>query len=463
VPQSGGIVITVDSTSPMLGAAFGTGKFTPVRPGMSQALTNRQAYYDQLWVHVCINKLSRGLSRLPLKAYHGRGKDRVRLHTDTPGVRGDLARALDTPYPGANRFSLLNDQTTEYLIEGRSLSALLRDEPGAPPSQIVPMDPSQVTAIRHSQSGRLLYFEWRQHPTDDPVNLLPEDVLDLGFSKRVSPLRALTHTLHIEDAAQRSTRAFYANGSQPSGVFTVDRKLDADAVKSVEQQIKGEHRGADNHFKVAVLANVPGAKWQPFSWSAKDAETVGIRKLGREEVCAAFDVPPPLVGILDQATFSNIDTQTRMWVVDTLAIHGVMVELGYIAQLIRREPAWEGCYVEFDLGELMRGTPLQQAESFGKLLNSGARTPNEIRDLQNLPRIEDDWADGIYVPSNLAPIGTPGPLHTGSTSGGSGSGSSAAAQNPNASAGGGAPVCQCGVRTSAGTPCPQCGSEYPGR
>jgi HK97 family phage portal protein len=421
----------------MGGTYFGSGKIVNLGTSLS-SISNRQAYRRQVWVHTVVNKLSRGVSRLPLKAYHHDGTKRVRITTRTPGALGDLARVIANPYPRGNMFSLLNEQSTEYNIEGQSLSVKLRKTPGSTPNQIVPMRADQLTRIRNSMTGRILYYEWRQNPGDEPVNLLPEDTIDLGFAGRVSPLDALQHTLQVEDAAQRSTRAFYENGARPSGVFTVDRPLKDDAVKALEQQIRGEHAGADNNFKVAVLANVPGAKWSPFSFSAKDAETIATRKLTQIEVCGAYDVPPPLVGILDQASFANIETQTRMWVVDTLAVHTTMIELAYCSHLIAGEDAWNGCYVEFDMGELLRGTPLEQGEAAGKDLNAARRTPNELRDLVNLERINDPWADAVYVPANLVPLGAPGPLHTGTASQGSGnnggSGSGAAANNPNASA-----------------------------
>jgi phage portal protein BeeE len=52
--------------------------------------------------------------------------------------------------------------------------------------------------------------------------------------------------------------------------------------------------------------------------SAVDGELIELRKLNREEACAVYDMPPPMVQILDRATFSNIDEQHQMLYVDTL-------------------------------------------------------------------------------------------------------------------------------------------------
>ena len=51
---------------------------------------------------------------------------------------------------------------------------------------------------------------------------------------------------------------------------------------------------------------------ETLSHSAVEAELIDQRKLNREEIAAAYDVPPPLIGILDRATFSNIQVQAKM-------------------------------------------------------------------------------------------------------------------------------------------------------
>jgi phage portal protein BeeE len=53
--------------------------------------------------------------------------------------------------------------------------------------------------------------------------------------------------------------------------------------------------------------------------TAEEAQYIETRKLNREEVCAAYDVPPPVVHILDRATFSNITEQMRSMYRDTMA------------------------------------------------------------------------------------------------------------------------------------------------
>jgi phage portal protein BeeE len=54
------------------------------------------------------------------------------------------------------------------------------------------------------------------------------------------------------------------------------------------------------------------------SWDMQQAAVVEFRKLTREEVAAVFDIPPVLLGILDRATFSNVEELHLAFYQDTL-------------------------------------------------------------------------------------------------------------------------------------------------
>ena len=64
-------------------------------------------------------------------------------------------------------------------------------------------------------------------------------------------------------AAQRYEGKFYIQGAQPSGVLTVDTKLEPDAKDKVRQEWQRVHTGVDNAFRVAVLDL--GLKYTPIA------------------------------------------------------------------------------------------------------------------------------------------------------------------------------------------------------
>lgn len=156
----------------------------------------------------------------------------------------------------------------------------------------------------------------------------------------------------------------------------------------------------DNAFKLAVLEG--GLDWKPMSHSLVDAQVVETRRLTREECAAAYDVPPPVVGILDRATFSNITEQHIMLYQDTFGPWLTMIEETLQTQLIDPEPLLAGQYVEFDLNEVLKGNP---KERFEALKAADFLTPNEKRALENRDRVDDPRADMLWMPLNMMPIG----------------------------------------------------------
>ena len=176
----------------------------------------------------------------------------------------------------------------------------------------------------------------------------PEDVLHFKWwgtgndLVAFSPMEPLRRTLMIEDAAQRLTAASYDNGARPSGVLVTDQQLKPDTAKRLQEQTASLHGGVDNAFKLAVLEGA--LDWKPMSHSLVDAQVVETRRLTREECAAAYDVPPPVVGILDRATFSNITEQHIMLYQDTFGPWLTMIEETLQTQLIDPEPLLAGRY-----------------------------------------------------------------------------------------------------------------------
>ena len=115
------------------------------------------------------------------------------------------------------------------------------------------------------------------------------------------------------------------------------------------------------------------------------------RKASREETAACYGIPAPMIGILDHATYSNITELRRSFYVDTVAPHLTSVEDTEQVQLIGPEPAWkrEGVFNEFDLGEILKPDPLQEAQSIMLLTSSGTTSTNDNRKLKRLDPIGD--------------------------------------------------------------------------
>src|SRR5206468_4129004 len=140
------------------------------------------------------------------------------------------------------------------------------------------------------------------------------------------------------------------------------------------------------------------------SLSAEEAQYIETRKLNREEVCAAYDVPPPVVHILDRATFSNITEQMRSMYRDTMAPRLGLYESVLDAQLRPDFDPRGDLYAEFLMDEVLRGDFEQRAAAYETMTRIGGMTPAEVRRAENLPYL-GDVTDQLYVNAATVPLG----------------------------------------------------------
>jgi HK97 family phage portal protein len=129
---------------------------------------------------------------------------------------------------------------------------------------------------------------------------------------------------------------------------------------------------------------------------------IAARTLTREEIAMVYDVPPPMIGDLTHGTYSNVQELHSMLYVTTLRPWLKLIEETLQAQLIDPEPAWrdDGIFLEFDLSEVLRGSPKEQLDALSVAFGAGLITLNEARKELNLPRLADPSADKPFIPTN---------------------------------------------------------------
>jgi hypothetical protein len=140
--------------------------------------------------------------------------------------------------------------------------------------------------------------------------------------------------------------------------------------------------------------------------SAEEMQYIQSRKLNREEVCAAYDVPPPVVHILDHATFSNITEQLRSQYRDTMAPRFVNFESVIDHQLVPDFYPTQAVFTRFNMEEVLRGDFETKATATGFLRNNGVATGNEIRGMFGLPKSPDPKMNEVFANAALIQLGT---------------------------------------------------------
>jgi len=356
-------------------------------------------YRGQNWIATLVNKLAYNTARLPIPVYQ-RNADGSRVVSNGP-----YAQLLATPNPEHDPFFLWLWTASTFFVYGEAMWRKQRDANGVV-RRIWPLHPTIVSAVRQVD-GELTYFitsSGQLSSTELPIpaseivhfrTYNPDNTV-----RGMSPLEPLRSTLQNEDAARRAQASFWRNGARPSMFLSTAGSLSDGAQRRLKAEAATLYGGVDNFGKVAVFEE--GMQPHSLSLSAEEAQYVQTRNLNRDECCAALDVPPPAVHILDRATYSNIVEQMRSIYRDTMAPKLILFEAALDAQL-RPDFAGPEQFAKFDMDDVMRGTPEQRAIANAQLVGTGQRTPAELRASDDLPFVEG--SDRLLVNAALVPLG----------------------------------------------------------
>ncbi len=218
----------------------------------------------------------------------------------------------------------------------------------------------------------------------------------------LSPIETLRQLLAADAAATLYQRSYYANSSRVEGVIQrppTAPKWSPEQKQAFREQLQTRFTGQPGQ----MLVLEDGMTFQSASYSARESEFNLARKLTREEVARAYHVPLPMVGILDNATFSNIREQHKNLYQDCLGPWLTMLQEELERQVLIECDDQRGVYAEFNIDQKLRGSFEEQAGALQTLVGRPVLTLNEGRGRLNLPSIKDDpSANRVAQPLNMS-------------------------------------------------------------
>lgn len=379
-------------------------------------LSNRRyADYASLYryqpnVRTLVSFLARNIAQLGTHVFRRRADDdRVRL-TDHP-----LARLLDQPNPWMTRYRSMVRLVSDLAIYDDAFWVKVRSD--EQPLALVPVPPFMMSPAQGDRNW-LQVERWELSgptgrltiPASEVIHFTGYDPADArtGFS----PMETLRELLAEEFEAGRYREQMWRNGARTSGVIT--RPHDAPrwsepARRRFKREWQDVYTGeGEDAGGTPILED--GMTYVPAGLEPKAAQYVEARKLTREEVAAAYHVPQPMVGILEHATYSNISEQHKMLYTDTLGPWLTMIQEELLLGLRNDLRGMTDVYVEFNIGEKLKGSFEEQATSISKLVGAPVLTRNEGRALLNRNAVDD--GDELITPLNVVTGGLASPADT---------------------------------------------------
>ena len=206
----------------------------------------------------------------------------------------------------------------------------------------------------------------------------------------------------IEGASksQRFMNKLYKDGMTARAVLQYTGDLDKDAKRRLLKGVEEFATGENNAGKIIPIPL--GMQIQPLDIKLADAQFFELKKYNALQIASAFGIKPNHLNDYSKSSYSNSEMQQLSFYVDTLQFILKQYEEEITYKLLSSQQINQGYFFKFNEGSILRADMKTQAECLTKYVNNGIYTPNEAREMLNLP--SQDGGDLLIVNGNYMPI-----------------------------------------------------------
>jgi HK97 family phage portal protein len=274
----------------------------------------REGYNKNAIVHRAVRLITECVGAVNFLLYEGAAERTVHPLLDLiarPNPRQDGASFLESL---ASYLELAGNAYIEAVgIAGqdgaqvRELYALRPDR-----MKVVPGLDGWPQAYEYTVAGQTVRFD--QGATQPPIlQLSLFNPLDDYYG--LSPLEAAAVAVDTHNAAAKWNKALLDNAARPCGALVYDGPdgliLSDQQYERLKRELDQQYQGARNAGRPMVLEG--GLDWKAMSLSPKDMDFMEAKHAAAREIALAFGVPPMLLAIPGDNTYSNYQEANRVF------------------------------------------------------------------------------------------------------------------------------------------------------
>ncbi len=368
---TGGRLVSPDNGSQMAGtSAHGT-------VGESVVSDERNMSISTVWA--CIRLISTVTASLPLDVFETIDDQRKKVGNQNPLAK--LLRFRPNNFMTALEFR--EAMTMQLCAYGNAYAHVERNSVG----DVISLLPLMSANMDVRIDGKNVIYRYQRD--SEYVDFKPKEIFHLkgfGFNGLVglSPLAFSAKSAGVAIAMEDNQREFFANGAKSPQILMTDGKvLTKEQRGQLEENFK-EIAGGPVRKRLWILES--GFTTQPIGISPQDAQMLEARKFQVAELARFYGVPPHLVGDVEKTTSwgSGIEQQNLGFLQYTLKPYLDRWEYS-IERWLVKESDQGRLHAEHNLDGLLRGDSASRATFMQTMVNTGIRTVNEVRRLDNLP------------------------------------------------------------------------------
>lgn len=315
-----------------LARIFG-GQDDPEWPGSSFASHVRNGYDKNELVYACVTERVNAVAEAPIRAYASSSARRGQPLESHP-----IRRLLENPNPLMSETDLFSMIELHLSLAGIAFIEIVEDRAGTP----VELWPLRPDLVRMKRAGtKINYF----YAVDGGSRYIPVDVIAIRLPNPWDsfvgqpPMRPALRATEVDNRANTFVGSLLKNHAMPSVVVTMGNLEDA-LDETTTNRLKAKWRqsyGGTNVGDPAFLQT--GMDVKTVGFNLRDLEFPDLRTISETRICAAFQVPPIVVGAavgLQRSTFSNYAEARRSFYEEFVTSENKLIREAFSRQLLPR-------------------------------------------------------------------------------------------------------------------------------
>lgn len=376
----------------------------PVWSGRDYEKLGREGYQQNAVVARCVQLIAENAATIPWRIVEGRGKNAKKLDEH------DLLDLIDNPNPGQEGPDFLTALYSHLMISGnafvertaeRNLSRMELYAHRPDRMKVVPGAKGLPEGYEYRVGAGIMRFDVDLDRGKRPIlHLKKFNPVDDWYGQ--SPLDPAAWGIDIHNASSAWNKALLDNAAAPSGAFVYKTEDNAtmndDAFRRLKQELLDNVQGARNAGRPLLLEG--GLDWKGMGFDPKQMEAVDGKNQAAREIAFAMGVPPMLLGIPGDNTYSNYVEANRAFYRQTV--------IPLVTWVCRAFENW----FEEELGHKAHIVPnieeldalaVEREALWARIEKSTCLTINEKREALGREKIEG--GDELYIGAGLVPLG----------------------------------------------------------
>lgn len=269
-------------------------------------------YKVAVYVYACIRKRATAAASVPWYVYKRDSAGDWQEIKNHP-----LEQLIESPNPFMSRSDLIERIVINLDLAGNSLFKKVNYN--NIPVELWPVGPDNIKPVP-DDNDFIKNYEMKvgnkkyTFETDEILHAMNIDPSNVFWG--LGPLQVAAKTVDTDVEAVTWNKIALQNRAVTDGVFSFDQPLTGEQWTEARAQVRQQHQGSGNARAPWVLGS--GARWNNMALSPAEMDFIQGRKMTREEICSVFDVPPPMVGLLDKANYATMREVRRVFWLDTI-------------------------------------------------------------------------------------------------------------------------------------------------